>query len=1025
LFEIAFSSAVVLFVLFGPWILVWRGRRRRKQERAEDQQRWRYLSDRVLALETTLRELKSTGAAAPAEPRTPAKPVVAPKPVAEPIRPLVPEPIVTAPAVSVSSAEMGTGVRETLPARPPAAPPLPPSSMAEPSPGEAGPTFHQEAAPSLADRFKSALDLEEALGTNWLNKLGIAILVLGVAFFLAYQLKNLGPAGKVLVGIIVSAGMLGAGLWFERNDRYRILARAGIGGGWALLFFVTYAAYHVPAAHVLSSQAVDLVLMLVVAAAMVWNTLRYRSQVVTGLAFLLAFLTVTISHVSVYSLSAGVVLAAGLVVIAGRMQWFELEIFGILASYLNHYLWLRPIIEPMHGKRHPFPEFAASAGILALYWVIFRISYVLRQPQDDRKEKISTVAALLNTVLLLALFKYQSAHPEWAFWALLAIGGIETVLGQLRVTRRRRSAVVVLCTIGVILLIAAFPFRYSGTRLGVLWLLEAEALLLIGVWTRETVFRRLGALASLLVAGQMLSFDAARVLGMRMDGADVHADFRLAILFAVASAVFYANAHWVLQRWSDLFTAEFDRRLMQRLSYVASLMAFVGTWIAYPDSWTAVAWCALGLLLTLAARNFELRELTYQAHFLALAAVIRVLAINFENTTKYFGLTLRLITVSIVSISLYATSRWQTETAIREKRGRVWIYNWLALLNQAYTWSASFLLALLAWYELRSVSVAVAWVLGGLILFEVGFARRSVSLRLQAYLLFLSGFLRIFFVNLNAAGEPGEISPRVYTVVPLALAFFYAYWRLQTSQAELSESERKLKAPELMSYLGTITIASLMRFEVEADWVAAAWAALVFGLLAITWRSRLRVFLHQALLTAFAVLFRTTLHNFYQRSYFPAPLWESRKISVGTVVGLLFAALPFAFRVRKKAESSSESRVLRMLQTLGARPEQVIFFIAIGLLTVLLALEMRHGLITLSWGLEGVALFMFALWVGERSFRLSGLGLLLLCAGKILVVDVWRLSLPDRYLTLIVLGSALILVSFLYTRHREAIRQYL
>ncbi|HEV2715537.1 MAG TPA: hypothetical protein VGU64_09765, partial [Terriglobales bacterium] len=631
----------------------------------------------------------------------------------------------------------------------------------------------------------------------------------------------------------------------------------------------------------------------------------------------------------------------------------------------------------------------------------------------------------LNTVLLLALFKYQSAHPEWAFWALLAIGGIETVLGQLPVTRRRRSAVVVLCTIGVILLIAAFPFRYSGTRLGVLWLLEAQALLLIGVWTREIVFRRLGALASLLVAGQMLSFDAARVLGMRMDGADVHSDFRLAILFAVASAVFYANAHWLLRRWSDLFTAEFDRRLMQRLSYVAGLMAFVGTWIAYPDSWTAVAWCALGLLLTLVARNFELRELTYQAYFLALAAVIRVLAINFENTTKYFGLTLRLITVSIVSISLYATSRWRTETAIREKRDREWAYNWLALLDHAYSWSASFLLALLAWYELRSVSVAVAWVIGGLILFEVGFARKSVSLRLQAYFLFLSGFLRIFFVNLNAAGEPGEISPRVYTVVPLALAFFYGYWRLQSSQAELSESERKLRAPELMSYLGTITIASLMRFEVEADWVAAAWAALVFGLLAIAWRSGLRVFLHQALLIGFAVLFRTILHNFYQRSYFPAPVWESRMISVGTVVALLFAALPFAFRVRRKAESSSESRVIRILQTLGARPEQVIFFIAIGLLTVLLALEMRHGLITLSWGLEGVAIFMFALWVSERSFRLSGLGLLLLCAGKILVVDVWRLSPRDRYLTLIVLGSALLLVSFLYTRHREAIRQYL
>src|SRR5438128_12204428 len=76
-------------------------------------------------------------------------------------------------------------------------------------------------------------------------------------------------------------------------------------------------------------------------------------------------------------------------------------------------------------------------------------------------------------------------------------------------------------------------------------------------------------------------------------------------------------------------------------------------------------------------------------------------------------------------------------------------------------------------------------------------------------------------------------------------------------------------------------------------------------------------------------------------------------------------------------------------------------------------------------GTRGCGNLYVWLWVSERSFRLSGLGLLLLCVGKILLVDVWRLSPRDRYLTLIVLGSALLLVSFLYTRHREAIRQYL
>jgi uncharacterized membrane protein len=95
------------------------------------------------------------------------------------------------------------------------------------------------------------------------------------------------------------------------------------------------------------------------------------------------------------------------------------------------------------------------------------------------------------------------------------------------------------------------------------------------------------------------------------------------------------------------------------------------------------------------------------------------------------------------------------------------------------------------------------------------------------------------------------------------------------------------------------------------------------------------------------------------------------------------------------------------------------------MVTILLALEMRHGLITVSWGIEGVLVFLFALMVNERSFRLSGLALLLLCVGKVVIIDVWGLNLTDRYITFIIMGCALLLVSFLYTRHRDTIKQYL
>ena len=117
-------------------------------------------------------------------------------------------------------------------------------------------------------------------------------------------------------------------------------------------------------------------------------------------------------------------------------------------------------------------------------------------------------------------------HPEWAFWALLAMGEVETALGQLPVTRRRRTAVIMLFDIGERCCSSPrFHFVYSGARLSVLWLAEAEALFLVGVWVGEIVFRRISMLALAVVAGQMISVDAARIFGMRSDDAYVHSDF--------------------------------------------------------------------------------------------------------------------------------------------------------------------------------------------------------------------------------------------------------------------------------------------------------------------------------------------------------------------------------------------------------------------------------------------------------------------------------------------------------------------
>ena len=940
-----------------------------------------------------------------------------------PVRFIAPAPMVPPEAAIGSPARANTAPESVAPS--PVIPIAAPAVAGE----RAAPSPLFSSTLTAAETSKKALSMEEMLGANWLNKLGVIILVIGVALFLAYQLKTLGPAGKILVGYVVGAALLGAGLLFEKRETYRALARAGIGGGWALLYFTTYAMHHVEAARIIESQALDLVLLLIVAAAMVSHTLRYQTQTVTALAFLLGFATVTISHVNVYSLLASAILAAALVVVVQKRRWFELEIFGILATYLNHWYWLRPIIEPMGKHHHPFAEFPASAGLLVFYWVVFRGSYVRRRISDAYQENISTVAALLNTFLLLGVMKYQALHPEWAFWFLLLLGAVELGLGQLPLLRNRRAAFVILSTLGVGLLVAAFPFRYSGYRLSILWLAESLTLFLAGVLTREILFRRLGMLAGVVVAGQMVSVDAANVFGARMDNSHPASEWRLGVIFGFAAACFYGSARWVCRRWHELITSEFEELCFSRLSYLAGVMALVGAWLTWPSSWTAVAWSALALGLAVAGyrdagarRGVPVRrELLHQANVFAAFALLRVLVVNLYDVETYHHLTLRLISVSLVAVLLYLCSRW---TGMQD-----WVTT--RRLPAVYAWAASTLVALLMWYELRPASVALGWTLFGLVLFEYGLTRGWFWLRLQGYVALGSAFLRLFFVNLNASGIPGQLSPRVYTVFPVALAFYYVYARLE-GNGDFA-SDRRVKAQDFSSYCGTIALAALMRFELGPDWVIVAWSALALALASIAYKAKRPAFLHQSYLTAFAVLFRALFHNFYERSYFAADFWHSRWWSVGSTVAILFLVLPVAFKLRHargnahEASHSRESgnRLSRVVAALDRHPEQIFFFIPIFLLTVLLASEMRSGMVTVAWGVEAVAVFVFALWVSQRSFRLTGLGLLLLCVGKIVVVDIWGLSPRDRYLTFIVLGALLLFVNYLYIRYREALRQYL
>ena len=1072
---------------------------------------------------------------------------------------------------------------------------------------------------SIFERLKTNLPLEQLLGMNLFAKVGVVLLVLGLALLGHIALIAIGPGPRVALSYSLAALMLGSGIWLERGERYRLLGRTGIGGGWALLFFTTYALDHVAPMTVMRSNTLDCILQFIVAIAMVAHTLRYRSQLVTGLAFLLGFSTVALSQDTVYALVAGVILALGIAAIALRMSWFELEIFGILATYINHFYWLYKLY-PNGTAGHLFPEFWPSAIILALYWAIFRISYVARKVATPLQESFSTIAALANTLLLLAVMKFQSTRPELAFYALLAIGAVEFFFGQLPVTRRRRAAFTLLTVLGTLLAFAAVPFKFSGNSIALFWMIAAEALLIAGIQQSEVLFRRLGLLAGGLT-GLLIVYEARSIIELRQSSEALLP--KDGILLLTASALFYLNALYLGARWREQFGG-LDDALLTVESHLGCITAFLGAWALVTADWTAVGWAlillgatfglrrfkhkslllqawamsgavliragtynlhfehpfpphlavrilTLGLLalvfysirwvlddelvgsrwfgslalwagtallaalgstelpvawiapvwtglavaLCLLGRKFRLRDLTLQEHVLAAGAVAALLAFNLEASHPLD----RYLPLLGCGAAFYAVSRLSTQKDASYRRAAAWLHTWsatallaalawhessqpwltviwilfslalaivdrlfdveelswqahtLALLaagrtvmfnffitdklkgvdlrlitvlilvaalyslarwvrmpkgtdaRHAYTWVSSGFAAWLLWSEFEPIRVAPALGVFALILFEIGARRSQKQLRLQAYTLLAVSFLRIFLVNFSAATLPGEyLSPRIYTVVPLTLIYFYVWGRLKAANPQPGSG--LWPAGNLIAYFGAGSLVALLYCQLTPEWIIAGWALTVVALMVAALVLDQEVFLEQMALLSAAIVVRALAYNVFGSSNFIGGGWRGKLSVLSLTSALLLATLPIAFRIRNRYEARPHGSSLAGY--LGAHhPDQILFFAPILLIVLTIAVNMAPGMVTLVWGIVGLGAILLGLLVTRRSYRLTGLALLVLCIAKIVFRDAWHLDERSRYITFIVLGVALMLVSALYSRYRDEVSRLL
>jgi uncharacterized membrane protein len=324
--------------------------------------------------------------------------------------------------VSPGTEEITPGVFGVADSRPVPPPPViaPPPVLAFAKTMEApAAALKNEAAanpPIITAKMKSApppvaekASFEMRLGTYWLVRAGIVMLLTGLAFFANYAyhhvVPKLGPGGKISLLYLASGLLLGAGAWWQRRNAKESLknyAQVLFAGGLAAVYFTTYAAHHIPPLRIIESALLEGALLLAWAGVIAWIADRRKSEVMALFAVGLAFYSSVITRVGDFTLYSNLILTIAAVIFLIRNRWVSLSFAGLATSYAGYAFW-RFLHEDGWHWATPDEQLYFGAIFLAAYWLVFTVATFM-----SRCEKLtgpnckSTPAASGNFHLVMA-----------------------------------------------------------------------------------------------------------------------------------------------------------------------------------------------------------------------------------------------------------------------------------------------------------------------------------------------------------------------------------------------------------------------------------------------------------------------------------------------------------------------------------------------------------------------------------------------------------------------------------------------
>ena len=361
------------------------------------------------------------------------------------------------------------------------------------------------------------IPIEEFLGVNLLNKIGLILLVVGFSFFLRLAYDWIGPFTKLGGMFVLSLAIFWGGDKLYKNKSYSVFGLGMIAASFSLFYFTVYASYNVEATRIVNTESglIGFILLFFASGLMIAASLWYKKEILTSFAYFLGFITISInenSDFNYFSMLSVLFLSISLIGIMTVMRWKYLTGVGIFASYANYWLYAQGLPRTSEGYLLKVSEFGQNYFLesiiyLLLFWVIFFVSTFTMKVDNKKDEKIASAINIVNAFSFFTMFVYVNPEPtEWGAFGLTLGMGFVYMFGALLGRKTGRdflwnSSLI----LGISLITLSIPVKFSdyGNVFG--WLIEGSALVLLGFMYRETYLKNLGYFVLFINLGKFYS----------------------------------------------------------------------------------------------------------------------------------------------------------------------------------------------------------------------------------------------------------------------------------------------------------------------------------------------------------------------------------------------------------------------------------------------------------------------------------------------------------------------------------------